>query len=485
MRRLVAIVLLGLGLAVAGLGFLAVPAADASGGALEDLIDRELPASGVPGLAYAVVGESGISAVGSRGVVEIGSAEQVTPDTPFVIGSISKSFTALAVMQLVEAGVVELDAGISRYLDGFAGRPAGAATVRQLLSHTSGFSTFQGNSSHTDGDAGTDELAHRVDLLAGEAPAHPAGERWEYSNANYLILGRLIEVVSGEDYQAYLTEHVLEPIGMPHSFVSDGEVHASMATGHTPWFGSRRPVTDRRTSRGMAPAGGVVASAADVGRYLQVMMNGTDDVLSAEGKAAMMRSAGDAAPFYGLGWFIDSTMGSVWHSGSTPGFESLATMIPADHKAVVVLVNGGSGVGFGETAQLRDAVTATALGLDDPAADSGWARKALFIALVLPPVGYLLSIAWAWLRRARLRAKTGPFGVFSLWFPLITTLVAAWVVLGLVPGLLGSPLHTIALFQPDLGVVLIATAITGVLWASLRLSIAYTGRSSAARPRRS
>jgi hypothetical protein len=75
--------------------------------------------------------------------------------------------------------------------------------------------------------------------------------------------------------------------------------------------------------------------------------------------------------------------------------------------------------------------------------------------------------------------------VFSLWFPLITTLVAAWVVLGLVPGLLGSPLHTIALFQPDLGVVLIATAITGVLWASLRLSIAYTGRSSAARPRRS
>jgi len=484
MRRLVAIVVLGLCLGVAGLGFLAAPVAYAMGGALEDVIDRELPASGVPGLAYAVVGESGITAVGSRGVVEIGSAEQVTPDTPFVIGSISKSFTALAVMQLVEAGVVDLDAGIAHYLDGFSGRLAGAATIRQLLSHTSGFSTFQGNSSHTDVDGGTDELAHRVDLLAREAPAYPAGERWEYSNANYLILGRLIEVVSGEDYQAYVTGHVLEPIGMKHSFVSDGEVHPSMATGHTPWFGTRQPVTDKRTSRGMAPAGGVVASAADVGRYLQVMMNGTDDVLSAEGKAAMMRSAGDAAPFYGLGWFIDSITGSVWHSGSTPGFESLATMIPADRKAVVVLVNGGSGVGFGETAHLRDAVTATALGLDDPAADSGWARKALFIALVLLPVGYLLSIAWAWLRRARLRAKTGPFGVFSLWFPLVTTLVAAWVVLSLVPGLLGSPLGTIALFQPDLGVVLIATAITGVVWATVRLGIAYTGRSGAARPPR-
>jgi hypothetical protein len=69
------------------------------------------------------------------------------------------------------------------------------------------------------------------------------------------------------------------------------------------------------------------------------------------------------------------------------------------------------------------------------------------------------------------------FGLFSLWFPLLTTLVAAWVILSLVPSLLGSPIGTISLFQPDVGLVLIASAVTGVLWAVFRLGMAYTGRS--------
>ena len=91
-----------------------------------------------------------------------------------------------------------------------------------------------------------------------------------------------------------------------------------------------------------------------------MMMNGRDDVLSAEGKALMMRPASAASPFYGLGWFVDSDNGSVWHSGSSPGFETLATLVPAEKKGVVVLVNGGSGVGFGETTQLRNGITARA-----------------------------------------------------------------------------------------------------------------------------
>jgi len=208
------------------------------------------------------------------------------------------------------------------------------------------------------------------------------------------------------------------------------------------------------------------------------MMKGTDDVLSAEGKALMMRPAGDTSPFCGFGWFTDPATGRVWHSGSTPGFESLATMIPARNQAVVVLVNGGSGVGFGDTEQLRNAVTAASLGLDYSGEGSRWTQKLLFIALVLLPIGYLASMAWAWRRRSSLRAKSGAFGLFSLWFPLLTTLVATWVVLSLVPTLIGAPLGTLALFQPDLGVVLVASAVTGVLWAVFRLIVAYSGRSS-------
>ncbi len=379
-------------------------------------------------------------------------------------------------MQLVEAGEVELDAEVARYLDGFSGRPAGSMTIRQLLSHTSGFSTLQGNAAPTDATGGPDELARRVDRLAGMDPAHRPEERWEYSNANYEVLGRVVEVVSGRDYQSYVTANILEPVGMTHSFVSDGAVHEGMATGHRPWFVTKRPLTDTATSRGMAPAGGIVASAADLGRYLAMMMNGADDVISADGKALMMRPAGAASPFYGLGWFVDSENDSVWHSGSTPGFESLATMIPAQNRGVVVLVNGGSGVGFGETAQLRNAVTAAALGLDYAGEGSRWGQKALFLGLVLLPFLYLLSMVWAWRHRRDIRAKTGGFGRFSLWFPLLTTGVAAWVVLGLVPDLLGAPIGTLWLFQPDLGLALIATAVLGVVWAGFRLAVAYTGR---------
>jgi hypothetical protein len=264
---------------------------------------------------------------------------------------------------------------------------------------------------------------------------------------------------------------------MTHSFVADGEIHESMATGHRPWFGTKLPLPDNTTHRGTAPQGGIVASASDLALYMQVMMNGENDVLSAGGKALMMLPASEASPFYGFGWFVDPRNGSVWHSGTTPGFESVATMIPAKRQGVVVLVNGGSGMGFGETNQLRNGITGRAIGLDHQGEGSRWFQKAMFIALVLLPIIYLLSIIWAWLHRAELRAKAGVFGLFSLWFPLLTTLGAAWVMLSLVPSLLGSPLGTISLFQPDVGLVLIASAVTGVLWAGFRLGVAYTGRS--------
>jgi hypothetical protein len=219
-----------------------------------------------------------------------------------------------------------------------------------------------------------------------------------------------------------------------------------------------------------------VTSAGDLARYLQVLMNRRDDVLSAAGKAQLMRPASAASPFYGFGWFIDSANGTVWHAGSSPGFESLATMVPADQAAVVVLVNGGSGVGFQGTTQLRNAVTATALGLDyDGEGPRVW-QKALLIAVVALPIGYLLSMHWAWRHRAAIRRKTqsGIVGRFSLWFPLLTTTIAAWVFLDLMPRLLGAPLTTITLFQPDLGTALTATAATGMLWAAFRPALAYT-----------
>lgn len=126
--------------ALIAVGLVAVAQARIPTESIDAFIATELPKSGAPGLAYAVVaGDETVT--GARGEVLRGSGRPVTAGTPFLIGSVSKSFTALAVMQLVEAGKVALDAPVSRYLDVFVGRPSGAVIIQQLLSHTSGYST--------------------------------------------------------------------------------------------------------------------------------------------------------------------------------------------------------------------------------------------------------------------------------------------------------------------------------------------------------
>ncbi|PRQ03204.1 serine hydrolase domain-containing protein [Enhygromyxa salina] len=432
----------------------------------------------MPGVAYAVVEQGEITEIGAAGVKRLGSDEPIVPETPFVIGSISKSFTAVAVMQLAEAGKLSLDDPISRHLPAFADKPSGAITIRRLLSHTSGFSTFQG---HVSGPALSLEkgpIARRAAQLATMDPAYEPGQVWEYSNANYQILGRLIEVVSEQPFPDYIETHILEPIGMDHSFVSDGEIHAAMATGHRPWFWTKRPLEDNRTDLGTAPQGGVVSSASDLARYMAVMMNGETDIISARAKTAMMQPASDTSPFYGLGWFLDPEDGTAWHSGASPGVETLLTMLPKEKKGVVVLVNAASGIGFGETAALQNGITTSALGLDYEGEPSRWVQKATFIFLVLLPLVFLLSIVWAWSHRDDLRAKSGLFGMFSLWFPLLTTLGSALVLVVIVPRLFGVPMATLRVFQPDLALAMIAAAITGVLWALVRLGLAYTGKAA-------
>lgn len=467
-------------LALFAVAFASVGQASAPAQPIDAFIDSELPASGAPGLAYAIVDDGAIRA-DAHGETQAGSGSRVTPDTPFRLGSISKSFTALAVMQLVEAGKVDLDAGVARYLPGFAGRPAGAVTIRQLLSHTSGYSTLQGNSGRADHAERADSLAREVARLAASAPAYPPGSRWAYSNANYRLLGGVIEAVSGQGYADYVAARILRPIGMADSFVADGRSDAAIARGHLPWFGGKRAMPPGTTDRVNAPAGGVIGSARDVARYLAVMMNGRDDVLSARGKAMMLRPASDASPFYGLGWFLDRDEGTAWHTGATPGVETLATMLPAEKKGVVVLVNAGSGIGFGETTQLRVGIAARALGLDYAGEGSRWPQKALFVSLCAAPFVFLLCIVWARFHRAALRAKAGhAFGRFSLWFPLVAMLAMAGFFYWGVPLLFGASMPTLWAFAPDLILLLAATAATGLIWAIARLGIAYGARAAVA-----
>ncbi len=457
---------------------LAALIAPASAGELDDFVAAQMRDSALPGVAWAVVDGDKVT-TGAQGLVEKGSDEPVTGETRFLVGSISKSFTALAVMQLAEAGKLDIDQPVSLYIGDFAHKPAGAITLRQLLNHTSGFSTLQGNSAPSESESLPDAISRRAAWYAQQEPDHAPGSRWEYSNANYLILGRVIEAVSGQPYPAYIEDHILQPLGMEHTTVAGAGERPAMASGHVPWFGSMRRIDPQWVGLGSAPQGGIVSTASDLARYLQMMMNGQGDILSAAGKAQMLAPASDASPGYGFGWMLDTEEQSAYHTGLSPGFESIAAMIPAKKRGVVVLTNGVSGMGFAETTQLRYGLVAKALDLPPPGDTGRGMRIANYLALGIAPVILLLAMVWAWVKRDAVRAKrASAFGRFSLWFPLVAMAAVAWMCVAVIPQLFGVSLSTLSLFQPDMALLLQATAVLGMVWAVVRLGIAHGGQSA-------
>ena len=306
----------------------------------------------------------------------------------------------------------------------------------------------------------------------------PAEHQWDYSNANYVLLGGVIEAVSGLDFDQYVETNILVPVGMKNSFVGDGGAYQNVAAGHTPWFGGKRPVGDleTKTARASAPGGGVIASANDLALYLNMLLNEQDDIISAEHKRLMMKPANEKAAFYGLGWMLNPQNGTVYHTGTNPGVETIAIMLPNERKGVVVLVNAGSGMGFGETTNLINGIIAQGFGWDFVRNQSSLGRKSLFVMFALLPLLFFAGTIQAWLWRAGLRTKTGAFGTFSLWFPLLMTSALAWVSVSLIPGLFGVSLSTLHIFSPDLAFVLGATALSGIIWAIARLCIFYVAK---------
>jgi len=445
---------------------------------IEEFIGTEWPASGAPGMAYAVVDGDNVHA-DARGATLAGGEVAITPDTRFLIGSVTKSFTAIAIMQLVEEGRLDLDAQLHEYIDEFKGQPAEAITLRQLLNHTSGLSTVQGNARHAQSTPGEDDLADHVARIGQWELAHEPGTVWEYSNANYHVLGRIIEIASDEDYITYVETRILAPLGMENSSFSQSSSGADTAIGHRPWLLGNRPFRDTSGDRVGVPAGGLFSSVNDMSIYLAMMMNGKDDIITAESKAQMLQPANAASPFYGLGWFLDVEQGSASHGGLVPGTQSLATLLPSERKGAIVLVNANGGIGFNENIELRNGISARALGLEYTGEVTPIGPRSAYLLVMLLPLFFVASIGWAWWKREAIRAKSGLGGMFSKWFPVLAMAGLAGMLIWIIPAMFGGSIDTLLLFQPDFGQAMVASAILGQAWAVFRLAVAYTGKPKA------
>lgn len=311
--------------------------------AVNDYITSRMKAARIPGLSVAIV--KGDQSVYLKGYGQADpSGRSVTPQTPFIIGSISKTFTALALMQLVEAGKVDLDAPVQRYLPWFRvadPRASAQITVRSLINHTSGLPQQADTFLWTDQDDGV--LERTVRYLKTVNLARPIGT-FGYSNANYQIMGVIIQTVSGQSYEAYIEQHIFAPLDMRDSFASQETAQQhGMAMGYRWWFGFPIPAA-MPFLRAELPAGFLICSAEDMAHYLIAMMNGGQyqgrSILSPQGIAYLWsRTAAGSA--YGNGWELAELNGRtlVNLDGGTADFQGSVFFDPEERVGVFVAAN--------------------------------------------------------------------------------------------------------------------------------------------------
>jgi CubicO group peptidase (beta-lactamase class C family) len=308
--------------------------------AVDDDITARVETAHIPGLSVAIVQGDQIVYLKGYGQADP-SGRPVTPHTPFIIGSISKTLTALAVMQLVESVKVELDAPVQRYLPWFrVADPLASAqiTVRSLLNHTSGLSQVTATFLWTDQDAGV--LERSVRYLKTVALARPVGTfGYSNANANYQILGLIVQVVSGQSYEAYVEQHLFAPLDMQASLTSQQH---GMATGYRWWFGFPIPAT-LPYLRAELPAGYLISSAQDMAHYLIVQVNGGQyrnrSILAPQG-IAFMQTRSAKVP-YGNGWELAALGGRtlVNRDGGTANFQASMFFDPKARVGVFIAAN--------------------------------------------------------------------------------------------------------------------------------------------------
>lgn len=312
----------------------------------------QLAAASTPGAAVAITRGDQVLYVAGYG--HDGDGAVVTGSTLFRIASLSKSFTALAVMQLVEDGQVSLDDPVAMHLPEFLlADPRGAdITVRQLLDQTSGLADREVHDLRRTQPASPVEAV--TSLRSARLVADP-GTQWNYHNPNYQVAARLVEVLSGEAFGEYLNAHVFGPAGMTSSstFETGDQAVPGLADGHVVAYG--QPIAVRAPVIFHVGSGGVVSTAADMARWLVVQTNngrapdGTR-LLAEESLTEMHTASAVGDVGYALGWDTNGPATApalLEHSGNLLTFSAYQAVLPASEYGVVVLLNTGS-------AMLRD-----------------------------------------------------------------------------------------------------------------------------------
>ena len=453
--------------------------------AIDDYVEGQMHRLHIPGVSLAIVEGDRIVHVRGFGRAHPGG-EAPTPQTPFLIGSLTKSITALAVMQLVEAGKVELDAPVQRYLPWFrVADPQASAqmTVRHLLNQTSSLPWLPSEVAMADFYDRPDATERQARALSTLKLTRPVGSKVEYSNFNYNILGLIIEAASGESYSNYIQRHIFDPLEMRHSYTTKVAAQQdNLAIGHRHWFSLPFPVLDMPIPRGSLPSGQLISSAEDMAHYLIANLNGGrfggKQILSEEGIAelhngvAEWRAMGSLVGYYGMGW-VSQEIGTsriVSHGGNVPDFSAFMGLILKQKRGVVLLANADpyglpiimEEVGKGVAALLADQQPAP-IQLDF----IQWIARLLPLIPLLQVVGMAatLQMLRRWQRNPALRPSRGRMWRQHILLPLIPNLSLAAILVYLQSSGL---IRFMNLFMPDFAWIARICGSFALVWSFLR-----------------
>jgi CubicO group peptidase (beta-lactamase class C family) len=334
---------------------------------IDQYVQAQMRRQTIPGLSLAVNLDGKSVLQKAYGTRDVGTKALVTPNTIFQIGSVTKQFTAASIMLLVQDGRLNLDQSIKIFFPELPAEWAGI-TVRHLLQHTAGL--YRGEEHLEVFDAEKNYSANELVLAISKIPLRAApGVSFEYSNIGYMVLGALIEKLSGKAYFVFLRERIFTPLKMDSAAaILSSSANADIATGYTMNEGSLIPIDYSPTLRFwlslISGTGGLQMSAPDLAKW-DLALN-SEQILS---KASLMQmwapaklQDGSSVP-YGFAWLLGEInhQAFVSHNGSIFGFTSHFERHAAQRLSVIVLVNG--------EVQSLDKLTAKIAAIIDPSLD--------------------------------------------------------------------------------------------------------------------
>lgn len=401
-------------------------------------LETEIKKNHIPGMSVVVVNSNEV--VFSK---TYGNCKSI--DTPFIIGSMSKSFTALSIMRLVEEGRIDINKPISNYIDTslyFKNKEDGdKITVKQLLNQNSGIGTYQ--------KLGSIEITKNYG-------------KYEYANANYNLLGKIIESVSNESYSDYVTKNIFEPLEMNHTSATlEGSNKNGLFKGYQNYFGfpiSVKPNYPTENSWIQVPAGFISSSASDMGKYLQMYLNNGLNIISEDSIHQMFY---DNIPqddidrdYYGMGWVYTKYYSKpiLTHSGLVENYTSKMFIIPESNIGVVVLVNMND---YLVTNNLLEDIVKPLLGEEKPEVSNNLyiinhlLIDALYIVITIIALYPIITIK-SW----KNRNKTNKLYIIDIVRHLLLP-----ILLLLIPTIISVPFWGIWDFVKDLALILIINSI--------------------------